>query len=374
MKRLRHGGFSLVELMIAILLAAITGVVVLNVLTSYQSRSNTMTGRNDAEIGAAISLYAVEKEVRMGGAGLTTTRGPLCPLGVNIFYDTAVNSNGVPLLPVRIIDGGAGPDAIEVIRSDSDFGGAPTRLVAAMANPTSQLSVDGRAGLNSGDLVMLGASDGTKLCTLMQLSDAPAVNGSGWLLSHASGGTNLYNPADPTAVFTTAVSYDVRDMIMNMGTYGVRRYGLVCNTGTVAVATNNCDLASWNPLRPAAAVLGNVDSIAPQIVDLQAQYGISPAGNNPTVNQWVDATAASGWDAPTLINQQRIKAVRIAIVARGAREGSSVAPASVTLWQNDPNDASLGVTSRSFDTAEQRYRYQVLTVVVPLINTIWTGT
>jgi type IV pilus assembly protein PilW len=109
-------------------------------------------------------------------------------------------------------------------------------------------------------------------------------------------------------------------------------------------------------------------------VDLQAQYGISPAGNNPTVNQWVDATSASGWDVPTLANQQRIKAVRIAIVARGAREGSSVAPASVTLWQNDPNDASLGVTSRNFDAAEQRFRYQVLTVVVPLINTIWTGT
>jgi hypothetical protein len=31
------------------------------------------------------------------------------------------------------------------------------------------------------------------------------------------------------------------------------------------------------------------------------------------------------------------------------------------------------VQSRALSTAEQRYRYQVLTVVVPLINVIWAG-
>jgi type IV pilus assembly protein PilW len=381
MKHMHQKGFSLVELMIAILLAAITAVVVLQVLTSYQNRANTMTGRNDAQIGAAMGLYSLEKEIRMGGGGLTTATGPLCAVGANIAWDGAIvtangGSNGGPLIPVRIIDGGAGPDAIEIVRSNSDFGAAPTRLIAAMGSPTAQLSVDGRAGLQDGDLVMVGASDGAKLCTLMQLTAAPTANGSGWLFTHGAG-VGSYNPADPAALFTNAVSYDVRDMVVNLGTYGIRRYGIVCDGGGAPAATNNCDLAWWNPLdlggTPVLAAPG-LTSISPQIVELQAQYGISAAASSDVITGWVDATAASGWDAPTALAAAQIKAVRISLIARGAREGDAVAPAAVMLWDDDDGD---GVTddprNRNFTTAERRFRYQTLTVVIPLINAIWSG-
>jgi type IV pilus assembly protein PilW len=369
MKRVHQKGFSLVELMIAILLAAITAVVVLNVLTSYQNRSNTMAGRNDAEISAAVGLYALEKDIRMSGAGLTTPQGRMCQQGVNIAWNGVATSDGAPLLQLRIIDGGAGPDAIEIIRSDSDFGAAPTRLIASMASPTAQLSVDGNADLQDGDLVMVGASDGSKICTLMQLTSAPAANGSGWLLT-AGAGVGNYNPADPAATYSSAVSYAVRDNVMNMGTYGLRRYGIVCDGGGVPAATNNCDLAAWNPLAVAAPTLATVTSISPQIIEFQAQYGISATATSDVVTSWVDATGT--WAAPTLANQGLIKAVRISIVARGARDGAQVAPASVTLW--DDNDGSSNdPRNRNFTTAERRFRYQTLTVVVPLINAIWAG-
>jgi type IV pilus assembly protein PilW len=375
MKHHRQYGFSLVELMIAILLAAITAIVVLNVLTSYQSRSNTTSGRNDAQIGAAVGMYALEKDIRMAGAGLNTPSGMLCSVGVNIAWDDAAAYNGAPLVPVRIIDGGAGPDIIEMIRSDSDFGAAPTRLIAAMSDATAQIDVDGKVGLKTGDLVMVGSSDGTKLCTLMQLSADPAVNGSGWRLSHASGGSNEYNPADPSATFATPVAYDVRDNVVNMGSYGIRRYGIVCDGGGAPAATNNCDLAYWNPLDDTAPALGDgkVSSVAPQTIELQAQYGISASASSEVVTSWVDATGAWAWDAITTANQGLIKAVRISIVARGNREGSQVAPPSIVLWQDDPLDASTARV-RNFSSAEQRFRYQSLTVVVPVINSIWAGT
>jgi type IV pilus assembly protein PilW len=365
LKLRREHGFSLIELM-----AAITAIVVLNVLTSYQARSNTTSGRNDAEIGASVSMYALEKDIRMSGAGLTTPQGLFCPQGVNIAWAGAVVSDGAALLPVRIIDGGAGPDMIEIVRSDSDFGAAPSRLVGSMTAPTSQLSVDGDLGLRLGDLVMVGASDGTKICTLMQMTSAPTANGSGWLLTHAAGVGN-YNPANPDALFTNSVAYLVRDRVMNMGTFGVRRYGIVCNAGTTPIATNNCDLAWWNPLSGAAPTIATVTSVSPQIVDLQAQYGIAPAGSD-VINQWVDATAASGWSNPSLANQGRIKALRLAIVARGTREGGTVAPASVKLWDDDNGDGTNDdPRNHNFSTADRRFRYQVLTVVVPLINSIW---
>jgi len=370
MNTMRQKGFSLVELMIAILLAAITAIVVLQVLTSYQNRSNTMAGRNDAEISAAVGLYAVEKDIRMAGAGLTTPQGRLCQQGVNIAWNGAAVSSGAPLLSMRIIDGGAGPDTIQIIRSDSDFGAAPTRLIASMSSPTAQLSVDGKAGLQNGDLVMVGSSDGSKICTLMQLTSAPAANGSGWLLT-AGAGVGNYNPADPAATYgANAVSYTVRDNVMNMGTYGVRRYGIVCNSGSTPVATNICDLAAWNPLSTPAPTLAGVTSISPQVVEFQAQYGISALATSDVVTSWVDATGT--WAAPTLANQGRIKAVRISIVARGAREGAQVAPASVLLWDDDNGDTvNDDPRNRNFTTAERRFRYQTLTVVIPLINAIW---
>ncbi len=362
--RIRQYGFSLVELMIAILLASITAVVVLNVLSNYQTRSATTVGRNDAQISAALGLYSVEREIRMAGAGLMTPNNQLCTAGANIAFDGGTISDGATLMPLRIIDGGAGTDTIEIIRSDSQFGAAPTRLVQAMASPTATIGVDVNAGFTNGDLLMVGAPDGSKICTLMQLTQAPAANGSGWTLTHAA--TSDFNPADPGSAFVNAMQYDIRDNVVNLGRYGIRRYGVICNDGLAPTDNNNCDLGWYDSLAFPAPALTDINSIAPQIVELQAQYGVAPAGAQ-AVNEWVDATGA--WAAPTAVDQRRIKAVRLSLVARGNREGQAVGPASVVLW-----DAGAPTElTRVFNANEQRFRYQVLTVVVPLVNIIWAG-
>ena len=54
--RHRHTGFSLIELMVAVTLAMITGLVVLQVLANYQTRKLTTAGRNDAQVNAALGL------------------------------------------------------------------------------------------------------------------------------------------------------------------------------------------------------------------------------------------------------------------------------------------------------------------------------
>jgi type IV pilus assembly protein PilW len=371
MSRTRQSGFSLVELMVAILLAAVTAIVVLTVLSNYQRRSTALIGRNDAQISAAVGLYAVEREVRMAGAGLNLPTGQMCPVGVNIVYDGDVISDGQPLMPVRIIDGGAGPDSIEIIRSDSQFGAAPTRLVSAQASAAADLRVDGLAGFSAGDLVMVGASDGIKICTLMGVTGTTA-DGSGWFIEHDTAGeASEFNPADPTTAFTTAVAYDISDVAINLGRFGIRRYGVTCNDGAVPGANNNCDLGWHNPMAVDPPTLADISSLTPQVIEMQAQYGVAPAGSQ-IVDEWVDATDASGtdWENPSLANQARIKAVRISIVARGNRDGTDLAPASLVLW-DDPgvgNDRA-----RALSNDERRFRYQVLTVVVPLINTIWAG-
>lgn len=370
MTRKAQKGFSLVELMVAILLASITAVVVLHVLTSYQRRTATLLGSNEAQINAAIGLYAIEKEVRMAGAGLTTSvagpptnpGGRLCGvLGVNMADDSGdVISSGAPLMPLRIIDGGAGPDTIEILRSDAPTGAAPVRLVQTMASADANISVDGRLGLVDGDLIMIGAPDGSKRCTMTRLGANPTAVGSLWTLQHelADYGAN-------------EVAYDVRDAIVNMGRYGLRRFTVLCNDGEIPSATNTCDLGWYDVLSqsivdPADAELADLQSIAPQIVELQAQYGIAE-GNRDTVTSWVNATAADGWEDPDEASSKQIKAVRIALVARAARDGNEVAPDTLVLWDDgDGNEMTLAL-----DADQRRFRYQVLTVVVPLMNVIW---
>jgi type IV pilus assembly protein PilW len=363
-----QAGFSLVELMIAIAIAMVAALVVLQVLSIYQARKQTTVGRNDAQISAALGLYEIESETRMSGAGFTTPNGQLCSLGINIAYNNVTTSDRDSLRGIRIVDGGAGtPDTLELMRSNAALGAAPTTILQLMASTTAAITVDSRAGLTSGDLLIAAAPDSSKVCTLMQLSQAPVANGTSWNLVHTNTSSSLYNPTNPSSSFSTAVNYDAQDIIINLGAYGIRRYGVICNDQQTPRFNNNCDLV-WYPRGNGTTIpaLASANSIASQIIDFQTQYGIADA-NSATVNDWVDATGI--WAAPSLTNQRRIRAIRLAIVARGNQESGTVAPASLTLW----NDGVTPAATRTLSTEERRYRYQVLSVVVPLINVIWSG-
>lgn len=372
-KHSHNRGFSLVELMVAVTLAIVTGLAVIMVLSSYESRKRTVTVGNDAELNAAVGMYMVEREVRMAGAGLTAATGMLCPAGVNLFYNGATIFDGATLAPVAVTDGGADaggsplPDRIRVVRSDSAFGVAPSTIVKLMTTPGGDVTVVDDTGLGNGDLFVASAADGSKVCTLMQMTQAPQVAGSAWTLTHGADPTH-YNPADPAANYTNAVSYDVGDIVTNLGQFGMRTFRVICNDGGAPSLTNACNLVSYNTLTAAAnPALAAVDSISSQVVNFQVQYGVAPVGGQ-TVDTWTDATGA--WAAPSAVDALRIKAVRMAIVTRGNLEREIVSPAALVLWDASLSGAALNMP---LSNDQRRYRYKVITVVVPLINVIWAA-
>ena len=364
----RARGFTLVEMMVALAIAAVTGLVVLQVLITFQSRRQTVSGTNDAEINASLGMYAIEREVRMAGAGYTSAVGLRCTAGVNVAYNGVVLVDGAQVMPLRIIDGAAGaPDQIEVIRSDANMGVAPSTVIQAMPSAIANIVVDSAAGMAANNLILAVSNDASQPCTVMQLTAAPVPVGSNWALAHGS--TSLYNPSDPDTVFADAALYQPRDGIINLGTFGVRRFQIICNGGGAPAPNNICDLKWFDPVVQPAPTMANTESVVSQVVDLQAQYGVAPAGSQ-IVNEWVDATGATWGGTPTAANIARIKAIRVAIIARANREPGQVGPASVALW-----DAGIPATERlrNFSADERRYRYQALTVVIPLINVIWSG-
>ena len=368
----RQTGVTLVEMMVAVVIASLTVLVVLQVLATYDARKRTTTIGNDAEINAAAGLFELERELRMAGAGLTLPNGFACNAGVNLYFGDATVVDGAPLALVRIIDGGAAPDRIQLMRSDSNFGPAPATIVSAMSGPDSNVIVDWNAGLARGEVFLVGSPDGNKICTLMELTRAPQGDEGGFSLEHSSMASE-YNPVNYGAAFDDAISYDIGDTVTNLGRFGLRTYAVLCSDGNAPGLDNACNLVALDALAaPDPPTLADGDSIASQVVDLQAWYGVAPA-NSQTVNEWVDPTGAT-WGAPSDANQRRIKALRLAIVPRGNLEREMVSPDELVLWDDDP-DSDDAATQRTIalDDDQRRYRYKVLTVIVPLINVIWAG-
>ena len=178
------------------------------------------------------------------------------------------------------------------------------------------------------------------------------------------------------------------------------------NTGAIALKTTLTCLGSWsettfrvNPaydpnaatkpayLEKSSNTTGVANSVA-DIVNIQAQYGISATGTKNTaaenqVTQWVDATSSSGtdWAAPTVANRNRIKAIHIAVVARnGLLEKDIVTNTCTTnkgtlnygpcAWDDTNVDAAPKIDLRN-DPNWQHYRYRVFEAIIPLRNMLW---
>jgi type IV pilus assembly protein PilW len=91
------------------------------------------------------------------------------------------------------------------------------------------------------------------------------------------------------------------------------RYNAFTNATVPACTTN--------PL----AFGAGVDAIAMDVVQMQAQYGVSTSGSSDVVTEWVEASGATWGGSPSATNVSRIKALRIVLVTRSREaEGTQV--------------------------------------------------
>jgi len=360
--RIAQRGVTLVELMVALVIGSIAALVIQQVVSVFEGQKRTSSGGSDAQVNGAVALFSIEREIRQAGYGLFGGDGSLCPLGINIQYNDRTVSNGGTLRPVVVLDGGAGPDAIEFLRSDTDFAAVPSALVKNMTSASADITTDSAGGLVKGQTFLAVGKERDKLCTLMQMSQDPKKSGSGWDLQHSAGGQFLYNPASPTSAFATAPAYAIGDYVVNMGNFVHGRYQVLCGRLTEA-----------NPTLVAEPyTCMNTSPLVDQIVDLQAQYGIAAAGS-PQVTHWCNATAGSScgnWSNPDVDAVPRIRAVRIAVVARSVQyEKEPVSPASLALWEKV--DAGDDPPSLALTDDDRHYRYKIFTTIVPVRNVIW---
>ncbi|MBK5104153.1 MAG: PilW family protein [Burkholderiales bacterium] len=349
------------EIMVGLAIGMLAMVIIIQVISVFEAQRRTTAGTADAQTNGGIALFNIGRELQLAGYPLVpVTASPLecATLSINGAADATVPNR---LSPVAIVDDvvGAGvnaspSDTLTLRYGTGGMGGVPTQPLTTYIASAAQgpVSLKSTFGCNEGDMALI--TSGTSC-------DLTSVRGPT---------TDPVGPAPTLTEITLAniPSATTESNLACMGTWTEVTYG-VDNGNLVRTVVNNFGAGSTNPV-----VAG--------IVNLQVQYGVSATANSNEVTQWVDASGGT-WGAPTVANRNRIKSLRIAVVARNAKTEPSVvtsacssintpAPTGLCAWEGSALSPAPTIDLSAGDPNWGRYRYRVFETIIPLRNMIWS--
>jgi type IV pilus assembly protein PilW len=314
----RQHGFTLVEIMVGLAIGLLATLIIIQVISVFEAQKRTTTGTADAQTNGSIALYNITRELQVAGY-------PLMPVDNSPLECTTVTygTTGITsITPVTITDGTS--DTITIRYGNSAMGGIPTTITALGAPTANDATVDNNLGCQMNDIALVSNSGTCALTSVTALSAASAV------------------PATITLQNTTAA----------------------------VLGGNLSCLGNWNEID--FAVNGNnleregVPIVA-GIVNIQAQYGLSASTNSNQVTLWVDPGAIN---IANLADRNRVKAIRIAVVARNDKKDAASVTTALSAWSGSASSPAPAI-DLSADADWQQYRYRVFETIVPLRNVIW---
>ena len=335
-------GFSLIEILVAMVIAMIAVVIMMEVLLSSDQRTRTSNAGNDAMGTGAVMLHMLRRDVQQAGYGINTVNLLGCSL-------TTPSVAAVPLAPVVINPaaalvpaGDANTDTMIVIYGNANGQPEGNSVFSVSGN---EYTMQSPSAFAQNDYVIAYTGSCAAALGLEQVTDVSALTVT--VDTVAPSAATLYNLGPSPRI----VAYAVRNGQLTS-----------CDFMTADCRVNNA--ANWT------AVAGGV-------VSLRAQYGrdTAPAGSmDGAVDVWdqTTPTSACGW--------ARASAVRFALVARssqyeskfnattGQRECDQVTAAAPT-WLGSADDP----VDLSADGDWQCYRYKTLQTVAPSRNIVWMG-
>lgn len=387
-------GFTLVEIMVALVIGMIGVVIIMQVLESAERQKRTTATGTDAQVNGTIALYSLERDVRLAGYGLSSVKLLNCKVNAyNSARATALFSfQAAPVVinPAGIPAGDTGTDVLQIAYGDSSGVVEGTPLGSLAAFP-SYFMRDAVPGLAINNFVVL--SETGKKCALAQVTQDPPLNSKTIFTDE-----NQWNPAGgPGEAYTDAGYMFNAGIGPRVMLYAVRKGRLTqCDllNSPCEDANRKDDGAVWleigpgivgltaaygrdtrypddgvTPALPARAVIPDKwDQTRPATADATL------AALVPGTSQAAPATGACAW--------ARIPAVSIALLARGAQyEAAEVTaePPAFRVGSGQWSTACNGWTqvgdSCPFNMAGltdwKHYRYKVFQTLVPLRNILW---
>ncbi len=398
-----QGGFTLVEMMVAIAIGLIVTLAVTGAVLTMGRQFRVVAANSAAQGSAQIALSLIDSSGRSAGAGLFANGRLLCPT-FNAWRDGAVRANGSVLMPARIVDGGGNGLSDTVVFTGSNASGALSTapLVDRMAGPNAATLLVGNTGTFAvNDLGLIGAPGSNQPCTLVQLTAAATVGAA--CAGNATacktltkaidpGGATGYNPAAGTFAAEPVYGFaeDLGAVPPVRGPASITRLGSVFRQDAYAVQCGT--LVQYDAFSPVAPTCtqsplgfgGGANALATDVVLMHAQYGVSASAASDIVTNWVEPSGVT-WGAPSAANVELIKAIRVVVVARSKEPEGSVVTAACTnpaavantgpCSFNDANAPVIDVSGIAVPAGRtwQNYRYRVHQAVIPLRNVIWSN-
>lgn len=392
-------GFSLVEVLIALVIGMIGMVVMLQVFANFEGQKRTSTSGGDSISSGSISLYSIQRDIQQSGWGINAIQIIGCTLtdAGNVLLQGV---NSIPLVPVTINPptatlpaGEGGTDTLLIVSGNSNSTIEGDVLKGDTATGGTSYTVSAPSSFVAGDYVAAVRADRNVGACSVQINRVVSTNvGAGTVsvgtaaLSASSVGDRLFNLGAAPMVR----GYAIRKMTAaGVDANGVEKL-TVCDYTTVG--TNCTDDDSWVP-------------VASNVVSLRAQYRRENQNNAMTgaPDTWdqsftttgVTTYVLPGWGGdPVACAQMRIRGVRLAMVARSSQPERPVKDAGnndVPVWQSalvwsgsvanvaDGNSAAaaaaVGISFPNTGTwpSWNDYRYKVFETVVPLRNITMRG-
>lgn len=392
-------GIGLVELLVGMTIGVITLVIVMQLFTTTESTKRTTTGASDAQQAGSFSAYALERHLRLSGTGFSRITGIWgCPLQVwrndaaavplpsdlspaSTSYvahfrtpiASGLNGQSLRMTPVLLVNGGGNddadatdptPDTVIVMAGQHESAVLPYLSTAA---PTGTAApVINTVGVNQNDLLLARDQDpaGVADCRVVQATDAvtpPTAVGVVPNPINLQGGsfTKSAVPQQGLAGYSASVQ------LGNLGT----------NPAFVAYALGS-DGTTGDALLSYDLIQGTLASLADNIVNLQAVYGVALASTNADINAWQAPTGV--WAADALMDGSaaaadriaRIRAVRLVVVSRSAQyeKAADWTAPTLPLFADLSAAAPAANIAMTFSGTAQRFRYRTYEITVPLRN------
>ncbi len=358
-----QAGFSLVEIMVGLVIGLLATLVIMQVFSVYEGQKRTTTGTANAQTNGGIALFSMMRDLKMAGFGLIPTGNSAINCAVPVISAaasagvTGYTSGVTSLDPVTIYDGStlspaSTSDVITIRYGDSAAAGTSVPI-STLSGSTATLANNLGCQPNPGIALLITGPSTCNVTTVTSLNGGTTTVALGDITG-AAPGINLSCLGK-----WTEVTYQVNGGNLERDVY------------------------------PNA--LGSTPIIA-DIVNIQAQYGVSTVENSNQVAQWVDATGPWAAGSITPANRNLIKAVRVAVIARnGLQEKnivtnsyggqacnpstlSSSQPVGVCAWipvATNPVSPAPAIDLSNYPNW-QYYRYRVFETIIPLRNVIWS--
>jgi type IV pilus assembly protein PilW len=399
---IRARGFSLVELMVAMLIGLIGMIIIFQVFEVSEGIKRTTTSGGDAQQNGAVALYVLEHDLRNAGMGFNDVANAGCRI---LGYDSAraTPNFNLMLVPALICapgstnpggncpgtgTAGTSPDQLTVFYGSQPLIANASQLGVNMTATDVQVQLNNTYAYRPGDLLVLQQPASGNSCSLIETTAILSTTvtrsaaGASYPLNIGTQVLARMNQSGGMGVAYGGVGTANVSRAYNLGNLHDPASGAatpVYNTYAID-ASKSLTISSAFVIDPVTRA-PQVSAVADNIVHMRALYGLDDGVNDGSVtfagtfaagdgliDRFVSATTFNAAGTPW----QSIIAVRVALVARSAlAEKPSAGLGAACDTTPNPPTWSGGAFDLSADPNWQCYRYRVFETTIPLRNWIW---